>query len=77
MIAFPLGEGHLQGIGGEGGMEDVSLGELGEDVSAPSRDGHKTSDNIMPLSLGELGGLFGLADVFALTGVILCHRIRP
>lgn len=73
MVPLTFGEGHLERIGGEGGVEDVSGDELSKDIRTSGCNRHKTTNDIVPLSLGKLSGLLSGPDVFAFCGIVVAH----
>lgn len=72
-VALALIEGHAERVGVESGGEDIGCGELLPDVAAADLGRHHLDDDLAPFALGYGGGLFGGADLFPISGVVLGH----
>ena len=69
-VAFSLRIGFAEGVGGEGVVEDVALLEKVVKPNAASSCGHRGLEVGDTISLGDTRGFLGLANVFAIGGVV-------
>lgn len=74
-VALALVEGHLNGIGGECGGEDVGVGEFVPDVLAALGRGHHLDNDLGPFAFGYSRGLLLSADPLAIGGIGFSHSL--
>lgn len=73
MVSLALVKGHLERVGGEGGLKDARRGELVPDVTAAGEGSADGGNDFTALTLSNRSGLFGGADGLAVGGVVLSH----